>query len=215
MFDLAWTLRAALGLDPQLFGRLESVSSWMAFGVALLAGLSTMLGHVAILALNRIRGFRLVTSLLLSTTALVLLYATQAAVTWAVATLALRRDLPLVDLLVVAMLALAPLVLNVITALPHLGLGIGRLLEAWSYLIFWYGVANTFDLGWGASLGFTIAGWLVMQLLSRLVHRPLSWVVSRAWTLGTGRPTMVTSRDVLAGMPFIPIEPGPSGGAVR
>lgn len=215
MLDLAWTLRAALGLDPRLFDRLESVSPWTAFGVALLAGLSTMLGHVAILALNRIRGFRLVTSLLLSTGALMFLYATQAAVTWAVATMALRRQLPLGDLLVVAMLALAPLVLNVLTALPHLGLGLGRILEAWSYLIFWYGVTRVFDLIWGSALGFTIAGWLVMQLLSRLVHRPLSWAMSRAWTLGTGRPTMVTSRDVLAGMPFIPIEPHSSGGASR
>lgn len=200
------TMGSVLGLDASIFLDLASISLWTIVGVSLLAGLSTMLGHVAILALNRISGLHLVTSVLLSSAALVVLHGTQALTTWAVATIALRRGLPLGDLVIVAILALSPLAFNVITALPHLGLGIGKLLEAWSYLIFWFGVATTFRLGLLPALGFTIAGWLVMQLLSRLAHRPISWVISHVWTLATGRPTIVTSRDVLAGMPIIPVD---------
>ena len=51
----------------------------------------------------------------------------------------------------------------------------------------------------------TLAGWLVMQLLSRLAQRPLTWMASRLWSLATGRPTMVTARDILAGTPITPV----------
>lgn len=205
MIEVFHALRAALGLEAGLYRDYSLTTLWAALGVALLAAASTMLGHVAILLLNKISGLRLVTSLLLSALSLVLLYASQGAVTWAVATVALRRPLPLVPLIAVALLALAPLVFNFITALPHLGLGIGRLLQTWSFLVLWFGVAVTFKLSWPWALGFTIAGWLVMQLLSRLLHRPLNWLYSRLWTLATGRPTMVTSQDILSGMPIIPV----------
>lgn len=205
MIDVFQALGAALGLETGLYRDYTAATLWAALGVALLAGTSTMLGHIAILLLNKISGLRLVTSLLLSFVTLVFLYASQGAVTWAVATVTLRRPLPLVPLIAVALLALAPLVFNFITALPHLGLGIGRLLQAWSFLVFWLGVGVTFQLSWPWALGFTISGWLVMQLASRLLHRPLGWVYSRLWTLATGRPTMVTSQDILSGMPIIPV----------
>lgn len=209
MPDVFRTLREALVLDGALFADLGDVGVWTALQVALLAGASTMLGHVAILKLNRISGFHIATSLLFGAGILTVLHLTQAAVTWGVASLVLGRGLPLLDLLVVSMLSLAPLVWNFVTALPHLGLGIGRLLEAWSYVIFWYGVARTFTLSWYWALLFTIAGWLVMQLLSRLAHQPIGWLIARVWKLATGRPTMVTSRDILAGMPIIPVEGRP------
>ena len=44
-----------------------------------------------------------------------------------------------------------------------------------------------------------------MQLLSRLAQRPLTWMASRLWSLATGRPTMVTARDILAGTPITPV----------
>lgn len=205
MLDVLRTLGAALGLDPGLFRDYSKATLWAALGVAVIAGASTMLGHVAILLLNKIAGLRLATSLLLSALTLVFLYTSQAAVIWVLATAVLRRPLPLVPLVAVALVALAPLAFNFITALPHLGLGIGRVLQAWSYLILWLGVSVTFGLGWAWSLGFTIVGWVIMQLLSRLLHRPLDWLYSRLWTLATGRPTMVTSQDILSGMPIIPV----------
>lgn len=205
MLDVLRTLWAALGLDAEVFVGLGRTAIGPAIGVAVLAGASTVLGHVAILMLNRIAGFRLVTSVLLSTLSLAVLYSSQAAITWVVATAALRRPLPLLPLILVALLALAPLVFNFVTALPHLGLGIGRLLQAWSYLIMWLGVGTTFGVGWQWSLGITIVGWVAMQLVSRLVDRPVNWAYSRLWTLATGRPVMVTSSDILAGMPIIPV----------
>lgn len=205
MLDILRTLGDALRLEPGVFAGATMAQFWAALGVALIAGASTMLGHLAILLLNKIAGLRLVTSLALSALTLIFLYTSQAAVTWGVATVVLRRPLPLVPLIMVALIALAPLAFNFVTALPHLGLGIGRVLQAWSYLVLWLGVSVVFRLDWLWALGFTIAGWVVMQLLARMLSRPLNWVSSRLWSLATGRPTMVTSQDILSGMPIIPV----------
>ncbi len=199
------TLGAAMGLDAGLFAQPTAVSWATAGWIALLAGVSSVFGHLAVLTLNRIGGVHLVMSLVLNSALLAGLYVVQAAVIWCVGSLVLTRPLPLHGLGVVALLSLSPQVFAVVTALPHFGLGVGRVLEGWSHVILWFGVAHVFRLGWALALAITITGWLVMQLLSRLLHRPTSWMLSRLWSLATGRPTMVTARDILAGTPMIPV----------
>lgn len=206
MTEVFATLVDALLLRPALFEDPLAIRIWTALGVALIAAISTMFGHVAILILNRLRGLQILTSLALTFAALGALYGAQAFSIWAVASLVLRKPLEVVPLVFVAALAMAPQAFAFLTALPHFGLIIGRFLEIWGFLIFWFGVSKIFGMDWLPSLIITLAGWLVMQLISRLVHRPLSWLVARAWTLATGRPTMITSKDVLAGMPMIPVE---------
>ncbi|MFV0429371.1 MAG: hypothetical protein ACK5KO_08100 [Arachnia sp.] len=209
---LWWALTSALTLNPVLTMAVIN-DPWamapLAIAVAVVAAVSSMLGHIAILMLNHIRGFRLITALLVSALQLAGLYVVQAAVIWGLAALVVQRPLRLLPLVVVALLALAPQMLSVFTAMPHIGLAIGRGLELWGYLILFLGVRHVFGLGYGWALGLTFGGWLVMQLISRLVQRPLGWVAGRLWTLASGRPTMITSRDILAGMPVVPVVVAP------
>jgi len=201
-------LGEAMRLDPVMFARVDDDPLgylWPALGVALVAAASTMLGQVAVLLLNRIRGWRLITSLVLGALLMAALYVIQMFVTWSVASVALQRPLPLLPLVLIAMLALAPQALNFITAFPHLGMLFGRLLGAWSYLVMVAGVAYAFNLGFLWALGFTIAGWLLVQLASRLLERPLNFVFSHLWTIATGRPTMLTARDILSGSAVVPV----------
>ena len=214
MLEVLHALGAALRLDAGLFASGSLYDAGVAAGIALLAGVSTMLGHMAILKLNHIAGLRLVASMVLTSVTLAFLYTCQAAVTWGVATLVLYRPFPLVPLILVALVSLAPLVFNVVTMLPYLGLGIARVLQAWSYLILWLGVGATFGVEWPWALGFALAGWIVMQFLARILSKPMGYLSSHLWTLATGRPTMVTSRDILSGMPFIPVG-GPSGAETK
>ena len=93
-----------------------------------------------------------------------------------------------------------------VTAMPHAGLFIGRVLEAWQYLVLVVGVSATFGVTLATALGITLVGWVVMQMVSRLLRVPATWLGSRLWTLATGRPTMVTARDILAGTPLMPVE---------
>ncbi|MFT3886821.1 MAG: hypothetical protein QM713_01470 [Arachnia sp.] len=209
MADVVRVLGAVLGLDPRLFARIDAEPMtllWPALMVALIAGASTLLGHVAILLLNHVRRLRLLSALLLSAFTLALLEVVQMVVTWCVASLALRRPLPLLQLVLVGLFSTAPLALNFLTAIPHFGMMLGRLWQAWGYLVVVVGMAHAFGLEFWLSLVLTLAGWVAMQLLSRLLHRPLNWLGSRAWTLATGRPTMITAQDILAGSPIVPVE---------
>ncbi|GAA4902590.1 hypothetical protein GCM10025789_21680 [Tessaracoccus lubricantis] len=202
MSEVIRALAVALRLDIAQFG---TVGTWAALGVAFIAGASTMLGHAAILLLNRIKGLRLVTTLLMNFVSLVVLHVVQAAVTWAVTSLALRRAAPLMPLVFVGLLSVAPLSFAFIQAMPHFGLFFGRVLQGWSFLILWFGLDVVFGIGRWWGLVFALSGWGVMQVLSRLLQRPVNWVGSRLWTLATGRPTVVTSRDILAGTPAMPV----------
>lgn len=208
MTEVWQVLKGVLGLDRALFASVYADPGALlvpAIVIALLAAASTMLGHVAILKLNRIGGLRLLSALVLSAVVVAALQIVQVAVTWTVASVVLREPLPLLPLLIVGLFSTAPLALNFLTAIPHFGLLFGRLWQAWSYLIVVVGVAYAFHLGFWWALGFTLAGWVAMQLLSRLMHRPLNWLGSRIWTLATGRPTMVTAQDILSGAPIVPV----------
>lgn len=203
MLDVLDALAAALTLSP---AGLAGAGAWAAIGVAALAGLSTMLGYSAVLTLNRIGGLRLLSTLVLNAAVLATLRLLQVSITWVVASVVLGRPLPFVPLVIVGLLSLAPQVFAVVTALPHVGLFIGRVLEAWGYLVLVVGVSAAFDIRLPLALGVSLAGWIIMQLASRLLRAPASWLGSRLWTLATGRPTMVTARDILAGTPLMPIE---------
>lgn len=208
MIEVWQALRSAVGLDPALFAAIAANplgQLWPAFGVALLAAASTMLGHVAILLLNRISGWRLLTSLLLSAAALALLRSVQVLITWLVASLVLGRPLPVLPLLVVGLVSMAPQVFNFITALPHLGILIAKGLEVWSAVVLILGVAEVFNLHYLWAAAYCLAGWGAMQLLERIAARPVNWAASRLWSLATGSPTMVTAKDLLAGTPVTPV----------
>lgn len=203
MADVLAALLAALTLDQV---GIAAADTGDAVGVAALASLSTMLGHSAVLALNRIRGLRLLSTLLLNAVVLSFLRILQAAITWTVAGTVLGHPVPLLDLVIIALLSLAPQVFGVVTAMPHAGLFVGRVLEGWQYLVLVVGVSATFSVTLATALGITLAGWVVMQLVSRLLRAPATWLGSKLWTLATGRPTMVTARDILAGTPLMPVE---------
>ena len=85
MADVLAALLAALTLDQV---GIAAADLWDAVGVAALASLSTMLGHSAVLALNRIRGLRLLSTLVLNAVVLSFLRILQAAITWTVAGIA-------------------------------------------------------------------------------------------------------------------------------
>lgn len=199
------TIARSLATDPPLVG---------AFGVALLAWVSTGVAHAGVLYLNRIGRLRGLVTGAVGLVWLTVLRVVEALVTWGVAWLVTRRDVPIETMVTVFLLALAPHVFAALTFLPYVGLMLGRVLEAWSFLVLFLLLGAAYALpGWLALL-VTASGWLVVQLLSRLLAAPLGWLGSRLWTLASGQPVLMTSRDILAGTPFIPVGAPESSRAV-
>ena len=185
-----------LASDPPLLG---------AFGVALLAWVSTGIAHTGVLYLNRVRGLRAFIAGAVGLVWVTVLRVVEALITWGVAWLVTGRTLPVGTVVTVFLLALAPQVFNALTFVPHIGLAMGRFLQVWSVLVLFLLLAAAYAMPAWQALLVVASGWLVVQLLSRLLAAPLGWLGSRAWTLASGRPVLVTSRDILAGTPFVPV----------
>lgn len=178
----------------------------VAVGVALLAAFATLVGHGVIFMLNRVRGVRLAVSMALGAVYLVLLHALTGLVIGAVSSLLVGAPVSVTSVVVVYLLSLAPRTLGFLVFIPHLGLGIGRVIEGWCLLTLFLSLAYELQLApWHALLVGGTA-WLVAQVVSRLLARPLASVVSVVWSRVTGSPTFLTSHDVLAGAPFVPLD---------
>lgn len=202
--------RAIVGV----WGLDRSTSEWfnvhpanlqIAIAVAALAGVSTLLGDSMVLFFNRVRGWRFTFSLLLNGVAMVLLYGLQAVVVHVVGLLLLGHSPGFGAVVRGVMLATAPLVFGVLALVPYFGPAIARFLQVWGMVALWVIVGVMFDVDrWGA-LVVTVAAWVLMQALSWTFARPVTWIGDRIWKVVTGKPSMMTGRDLLAGYPFMPL----------
>ncbi|WP_420112295.1 hypothetical protein [Pseudactinotalea sp.] len=177
-----------------------------AIGVAVLAGLSIMLGNVVVFVINRVSGLRMVAGIALGAVAMALLRMLSAAAialaAWAVTRGGIDGEL----IAITYLFALAPLVLSFLVFIPHLGIGIGLLLELWSVLCLVSLLSPVLGVGRVAALAIGLGGWFLSALLSRLLTRPLAAIGSRAWTLATGHTSLLTGKDILTSATFVPLE---------
>lgn len=179
---------------------------WLAVGVALLAGVSIMAGHAAMLLLNRITGWRFATGLLLSAAWLIVLHAIESLVLWGLGSLSSGREVSYTTVLAGVLVATAPQVWGFLVLIPYLGTAISRFLSAWSAVVLWAVTAGTFGLGRWPALGLVAASWLVMHLLSTLCAPWVSRAMATLFQRITGRPFRVSGADVLNGRPMITSE---------
>lgn len=209
--DVIATIGMVLGLDSSQAAWFESLPNKGAISItiALLAGISTLIGNSVVLFINRVRGWRFAVTLLLNGIAMVLLYIVQALVIALVAPWVVGDAGPGLWIVVRSvMLSSAPLVFGFLVLIPYLGPAIGRVLQAWSMVALWVVVAVAFNTDLGHALVITVIGWGVMQLASWGLSRPMKWITDKIWQLISGRPSMLSGNDLLSGDFFIPLDAG-------
>lgn len=194
---------AVLGLHAP--AELAQPNSWqVAVGVALLSSASMILGQIVVFQINRVRGWRLALGVAIGAVAYTglraLLAVLLALLAWAVR----GNETSASTLGAVYLYSTAPLIWGFLVAIPYLGLGIARILEAWSLLAMIAMLTTLMSNGWLALAAAAIV-WGTGQLLSRVLAHPLSRFASWLWTVITRKPTIVTTNDILAGAPMIPI----------
>ena len=182
------------------------LSTAMAVTIAIIAGVSTLFGDSVVLFLNRVRGWRFALSLFLNGLAFALLYTLQAVVIALVGPLVTGQSPNFGSVVRGVMLSTAPLVFGFLVLIPYLGPAIARILQVWGLIILWLVNIALFQAGIVSSLIITGIGWGVMQLLSWSLARPVNWIGDRIWRLVTGRPSMMTGRDLLSGHLFMPLD---------
>ncbi|MFT4109241.1 hypothetical protein [Propionicimonas sp.] len=196
------------GLDP-------SVAQWfrgypyafeISITIAMLAGISTLLGNSVVLFLNRIRGWRFAVSLVINGISMVALFVAQAVVIAVIGYLVTGDRLSLANAARAVMLATAPLLFGFLELAPYVGPGIARVLQVWSLLALWVIVGVIYQVGYWPALLITGLGWGVMQGLSWALARPLTALGNGVWRALSGSPTLLTAQDILSGHQFMPVE---------
>lgn len=201
VLEAAWTV-LRLGSPTALH---DPDAASVGLGVALLAGVSVVLGQIAVFRINRLRGWRLILGVGIGACANAGLRIIIALLLGLLSWLLDRSPHDPWSLSLAYLFATAPLILGFFAAIPYIGLAISRILEGWSMLALAAMVTTATANPW---LALTIAAvaWALGQVLSRLLAHPLSRVASRLWTWISGQPTVTTTNDILAGAPLIPME---------
>ena len=195
-------------LDPAALAwvRDQPYSIWLTVGVALLAGISVMVGHAVVLLLNRITGWRFAAGLILSAGWLVVLHALESVVLWGLGSFFSGREVSYVTVLTGVLVATAPQVWGFLVLIPYLGPAIGRFLSAWSAVCLWAVTAGTFGVGRWPALALVAAAWLTMHVASTVCSPWISRVMAALFERISGRPFWVSGADVLNGRPMLTTE---------
>lgn len=185
MNDYLGALFATLGASLSLNGDGGSVRGWaVSVGIGLVAGVSTMLGQWAVLAINRVRGLRMAMTLLTSAAGMLLKGAIQSALFILLGNLFLGVDLSLSQVLPLVLASYGPFWFGFLVVLPYTGPGIARILNVWVLLAMWSFAIVSLGLTRPNALLLTLGAWLGAQLIDwcfelapiRLATRVFRWV---------------------------------------
>jgi hypothetical protein len=199
--DAVWqgTTRA-LRLDPALLRFAESHRevTGVILAVAVLAGISQLLGQSVTLFVNRVPPRQFVLSLLLNGVLFAANLVIWALTVWAVARYGLRLDVQAGAMLRLILLSSAPYVFGFFILIPYLGTAISKLLAVWSLIISVNAIMFSLNISLVIALLCIGLGWLLSQLLSATVGRPI--IALRDWLLRTTAGGALTQRaeDILA-----------------
>jgi hypothetical protein len=150
--------------------------------ILVLVGLSWMVGHCAVLFLNKVPPGRF----LVTTGGFAGSFVVGALIwvgsTWLVATvLPGNRGVPLWMVLPITAFAYAPLVLSVAIIFPYVGSGIEAVLNTWTLLALVLAVRVAFGVGIVEALLCALLGWGLTRLLPRVAGGRLNMVFENAW----------------------------------
>lgn len=186
--SLGAAIQYALSLNPGLAVYVTQLShaNWLAFSVATLAGISSLVGQSAVLLANRVSPGRFVLSLLLNGLMWGIDLAVWSVSLWLVAGWVYQIEAPFRIVIRIIFLGSAPFVFGFLVLLPYLGPGIDWLLRIWSLLIILTAVRGIYPLTLWQALSCAIGGWLLIEALNLTLGRPLLWFRDWLWRTVTG-----------------------------
>ena len=160
----------------------------LASAVAVLAGVSQLVGDSVILFVNRVRPARFIAALGLNGLLFALTMAAGGVVIWLAARFVFSVDEPIGMGILVAFLGSAPLVFGFFIMAATLGPPVGRLLRIWSWLITLLAVRDGFDLALWQGLASMALAWFVVWLINLPFGRMLGLLNEVLWRLVTRAP---------------------------
>lgn len=168
-----------------------------ALAILFLSGLSITLGESVVLFANQVSRPRFILSLILSAALVVLSVVLWAGSIWFIARSLFDAEQPFENLLIIVSLSYTPLMLGFLVLLPYLGNLILHLLNIWTFLATLGSVAFVYRFNFWQALLCTAAGWVFLELLTRLPVVNIKKLDSLLWRLSTGKPRALSVEDVV------------------
>ena len=198
-FSQVWqALWAALTFDVAALAPLVRAQAdvWQAtlviLTVALLAGISVLLGDSVTLFANHVKPARFFLTLVVNGILFALELFVWAVTIWLCAILFYGKQDSLLEVFLVVCLGSAPLVFGFLILVPYFGEGIRWFLRVYSWLVTLVLVAVQYQFSIGPAIVCSVGGWLLIQVFSVLFARPLDAVQDWVWRNATGTSGVVT-----------------------
>lgn len=185
-------------LNPRVF---ELVAQYPSSGrvilaIAVLGGVSLLLGQSVILFVNRVTPGRFVLSLLINGVVFALSLASWAGAIWLISR-ALGSPMPFGPVARMVGLGAAPYIWGFLVLLPWAGPAIGRVLAVWSLLVVLAGLMQLYGAPFLTALAVVGFGWLLITVLTNTVGRPIIALRNRLARLVTGSSMDASVADIL------------------
>jgi len=195
-----WTgIGLALSFSPDLLQRVETYpeSGRLILTVALLAGISLLLGQSVVLFLNRVKPGRFVTSLIVNGVLYALSLAVWGMTIWLAGSILFEVNQPLGTVIRLIGLGSAPFIFGFLILMPYLGPFVARVLYVWSFLIILRAVEFTYQVSFWPAVICVGLGWLLMLLLSRTIGKPVVALRNWVWHKLIGSPLSGSAQEIL------------------
>jgi hypothetical protein len=153
----------------------------LALGVAVLAGISVLVGDSVVLFVVRVRPARFAAGLALNGVLLALSLAVEGVTIWLVARYLFGAQQPLGLAVAIAFLGSAPLVFGFFNMAATLGPYVSRLLRVWSWLIVVVAVRDGFHLALWQALVCVVLAQALIWGINLAFRRPLGAINEGVW----------------------------------
>jgi hypothetical protein len=165
--------------------------------VVYLAGISLGVGNGVVLFLNRVPPLRFLLSLALTGAIHLVGALVTTATALFVADLVVGRDLDFVPTLAVIALAQAPLLLGFLTLAPYFGELLERFLDVWVLTLVLFGLHQGLGMTVAGAALLALLGWASTRVLTFVLGRPMTRVVTALRRAAAGGPLTLDSRNLI------------------
>jgi hypothetical protein len=179
-------LSLGLNLEAAKFVAIQPATIAVVVTVALITGMSLLIGQSVVLFLNRVPKSRFAITLLLNAVIYVANLAVWSTVVWAVSTFVLNATQPIGIGAMALLLSSAPFLFGFLVLVPYLGLIIVRILYAWSLLISIVLIETIYGVNALQALLCVGLGWLLLLVLNRTIGKPIVAARDRLFRRFTG-----------------------------
>ena len=195
LWELIW---GALSLNPEAFASLYETPNLgiLALVILALAAFSETIGQSVILFLNRVSPLRFIISIILSVVLIIVEVFLWTVITWGVGRLLFNIEPSLMEIFVGIALGQAPAILSVLVLIPYAGMFIRLILRIWTLLAVTVALSVLAIPLWQI-LTAAIGGWLIVEIMYRVIGKPITALGNWLWYVATGRRRLLTAPELI------------------